>query len=194
MFALDQQLFLWINAGPATPAWVILLARLLCDAVPGAAGAMLLAVAAVRRSWRQPVATAIAALLLAWVAVRLLRAGLPMPRPALLGLGTQWADQGTRPGFPSMHAATLFAFAAGLLAAGLRGPGRLMLLLATIVALCRVVLGLHFPSDVAAGALLGTGLGWLVARAPLPRLRWRRLRRVRLQAPAFFSRGTRPIR
>jgi undecaprenyl-diphosphatase len=31
-----------------------------------------------------------------------------------------------------------------------------------LVAVSRVALGLHYPSDVAAGAIIGAGIGWLV--------------------------------
>jgi membrane-associated phospholipid phosphatase len=59
--------------------------------------------------------------------------------------------------FPSGHATSAFA-AAGVVAAlhpRLRAP---ILGLAALVALSRVYLGVHFPSDVLAGAALGLGI------------------------------------
>lgn len=204
MFELDQQLFLWLNAGPHTPAWVIVLARAVCDVLPALVVGALGLWMGVHRARRQALGAALAAMWLAWVVVRLARFGLPMPRPAMFGLGTQWAEQGARPGFPSMHATTLFAFAAALRLSGQSMAGGWMLGLAAAVALCRLVLGLHFPSDVTAGAVLGCALAWLVVRTPLPkrltlprgrrRLLTRGWARRRDQALAFFSRGTRPIR
>jgi undecaprenyl-diphosphatase len=62
--------------------------------------------------------------------------------------------------FPSGHTMTAFAVALPMmlfypeLAAGL-------LLCAVSIALSRILLGMHFLSDVVAGALLGIGLGYL---------------------------------
>jgi membrane-associated phospholipid phosphatase len=74
---------------------------------------------------------------------------------------------------PSGHAATAFAaaVAVGLVYPRLRRP---LLALAAVVALSRVYLGVHYLSDVLAGAALGTLLGvaatWAVrAVAPAPR-------------------------
>jgi undecaprenyl-diphosphatase len=63
--------------------------------------------------------------------------------------------------FPSGH--TLHAFAFAALLSGLH-PALAPWLwsFAVLVALSRVVLGLHFPSDVAAGAVLGIGTGALM--------------------------------
>lgn len=59
-------------------------------------------------------------------------------------------------GFPSGHATTAFAFAvimASVLGPRWRWP---LLILATLIALSRVVTGVHFLTDVVAGAALGT--------------------------------------
>ena len=41
---------------------------------------------------------------------------------------------------------------------------------ATLVALSRVALGLHYPSDVLAGALLGAGLAALAVQSPFTQI------------------------
>jgi len=64
--------------------------------------------------------------------------------------------------FPSGHAARVVLI--GVLAIGL-GPGWLAIFLcvwAPLVALSRVAMGLHYLSDVAAGAVLGAIAGWVV--------------------------------
>ena len=43
------------------------------------------------------------------------------------------------------------------------------LAMATLIAWSRISLGLHFPFDVAAGAVLGTVCGWAVVRLVMPR-------------------------
>jgi undecaprenyl-diphosphatase len=78
----------------------------------------------------------------------------------------------TDPSFPSGHAAGSFAFAAFVFTTH-RRAGFALSCVALLIALSRVALGVHYPSDVAAGALLGTLLGWAGARCsaavrPLP--------------------------
>ena len=57
--------------------------------------------------------------------------------------------------YPSAHSSTSFA-AAGALARAL--PSRPLYLAATAMALSRPYLGVHYPSDIVAGALLGRAL------------------------------------
>ncbi|HEY7177738.1 MAG TPA: phosphatase PAP2 family protein [Gaiella sp.] len=58
------------------------------------------------------------------------------------------------PSFPSDHASAAFAIAFAVLAFSRRGGG-LFLLAATVVGLSRIALGVHYPSDVLAGAFVG---------------------------------------
>ena len=106
----------------------------------------------------------------AWVACRLIRWGLPMPRPVQLGMGHQWIHHGASASFPSMHAAGAFALAMGINLGVARRRQWLIVttwLLATSVAISRVVLGVHFPSDVLAGMLTGAASATLVWRSTL---------------------------
>ncbi len=60
----------------------------------------------------------------------------------------------TGPSLPSLHAATSFAFAVGL---GLALPRtlRLVLPVAILISISRIAVGVHWPSDVLAGAIYG---------------------------------------
>ena len=79
--------------------------------------------------------------------------------------GVRRAGRAPRPSsFPSGHTASAFAFAT---AATLEMPavGPALGATAMLVAWSRVHRGQHFPSDVAAGALLGTAVGAVAGRA-----------------------------
>lgn len=67
--------------------------------------------------------------------------------------------------FPSGHSAAAFAFATGA-CAELPVLAPVLVPLAGAVAYSRVHTGVHYPSDVAAGAAIGIGSGMLVKRVP----------------------------
>jgi undecaprenyl-diphosphatase len=71
------------------------------------------------------------------------------------------------PGFPSDHATASFAIAVAVLLRNRRW-GVALLLLATLLAVSRVALGIHYPSDVLAGAALGSATA-IALWAPLTR-------------------------
>ena len=64
--------------------------------------------------------------------------------------------------YPSAHASTSFAGARALAAAGL--PSAPLHAIAAAMALSRPYLGVHYPSDVLAGAVLGDALARLMSR------------------------------
>lgn len=102
----------------------------------------------------------------------------------LLVLGFQFLSQRPRPesvrlvlaapnfpAFPSGHTALAFAFATVLTLATRRWMvGAAAVLLACLIAISRVYLGHHYPSDVLAGAVLGSAIGaagyGVVGRSP----------------------------
>ena len=82
------------------------------------------------------------------------------PRPHLEGLPHLMATASSR-SFPSAHAASSFA-AARALADAL--PATQVYTLATLMALSRPYLGVHYPSDIVAGIALGTAIAELCRR------------------------------
>ena len=77
------------------------------------------------------------------------------------------------PSFPSDHATAAFAIAVSIWLRN-RKVGWLALAMATILAIARVAVGVHYPADVIGGALIGTACAlvlWLPPiRRPLDRL------------------------
>lgn len=188
MRALDFALFELVNAGAEAPAWSIAFARFASDQLPGLLAAAILCAAAFDRRLRYAAFTALVSVLVVWVVVNLFRSLLPFERPAFYGLGIQWAPQGARPGFPSLHTAGTFAAAFALWCLPRRAPMLAALALAALVGWSRLYLGLHFPLDVVVGVLLAALVAIVVERRvsrPLnlalrawmrPRLRARRAR------------------
>jgi undecaprenyl-diphosphatase len=69
------------------------------------------------------------------------------------------------PSFPSDHATAAFALAVAIFLYH-RRAGWLMLAMATLVAVSRVLVGTHYPSDILAGALLGSLSACLIYLVP----------------------------
>ena len=121
----------------------------------GAAGS-LLAPAPRRGRWREATATVAAA----YVANTAIKLVVRRPRPVLPGLPPLTRTP-TALGFPSAHATSSFAAARVYSAAG--APAAPLYALACGLATSRLYLGVHYPSDVIAGALLGSAIGALGA-------------------------------
>ena len=138
--------------------------------------------------WRLASASALAAAAFALLANQLVAHVWDRPRPfAAHEAGTHLlAPPSPDPSFPSDHAAAAFAIAFAVLAFSRRG-GIAFLAVASFIAISRVALGLHYPSDVVAGMIVGwaaamfvteLGRGWLarlvrlLGRVTDPPLAW----------------------
>src|SRR5581483_4076215 len=87
------------------------------------------------------------------------------PRPFVHHHVTQLVPHADDASFPSDHAAGGFALAVAVWRAAdrwARRLGWLLLALAAVLAFSRVYIGVHYPFDVAGGALIGAAAAWAV--------------------------------
>jgi membrane-associated phospholipid phosphatase len=138
--AIERPVLLYSRTGEHAALWLAL----------GAAGA------AADRERRERWIRATVSVAVAYVVNTLLKLVVRRKRPLLDGLPALIATP-TKLSFPSAHASSSFAaaraFSGGLLPAG---P---LYAAAGAMAVSRVYLGVHYPTDIAAGALLGAAIG-----------------------------------
>jgi undecaprenyl-diphosphatase len=145
--------FVWLTAPPARALWLAGLAV----AIGGLGG---------RRGRAAVLLAALAVGLADLAAAELLKPGLDRLRPcfALPEAALLLPRQAHSPSFPSSHAANAFA-AAFLLCRVSRALGAAAVVAAGLIAYSRVYVGVHYPSDLLGGALLGTAVS--LALGPL---------------------------
>ena len=115
----------------------------------GEHGALWIVPGVLHRAWR-PAARTVA---IAYAVNQLVKLAVPRSRPRLEGL-PPLIRTGSDRTFPSAHATTSFAGARVYAQLGL--PAAPLYAVAAALAASRVWLGVHHPSDVLAGAALGT--------------------------------------
>ena len=168
LFFIDRWLFHWVNHSWTNPVFDRVMPLLSGNAwfVP----AVVLAVVALlwRGGLRGRLCVALLALAIAATdggACKHLKSGLGRPRP--FNAVPSLPDTTVRVGrsdsgsMPSSHAANWFA-AAVVLGTYYRRSVRWTLPLALAVSFSRVYNGVHYPSDVLVGMLLGAGIGWAI--------------------------------
>jgi undecaprenyl-diphosphatase len=120
---------------------------------------------------------------------QLIGKAFPRPRPYLSHAVNQLIPRSLDTSFPSDHAILGFAVAVMVWRYN-RRVGTALLVLATLLAVARVFVGAHYPSDVFGGAVLGAltsvALDYLSLRPPVAKLLdsvFGILRRFRVAAP-----------
>lgn len=123
--------------------------------------ALLLGWACVSDPWRLVPLVGVTAV--GFVAVSFFRRRFNAPRPyECCAIAPLIARDGAGKSFPSRHTFSAFAIAVSWFAASV--PVAVVLLVAAgVLAVCRVLGGVHFPRDVVAGAFIGSATGALAA-------------------------------
>lgn len=100
--------------------------------------------------------------LLAWIITFAIEYVVNRPRPYnALGIKPLSLPAIETPSFPSAHATIAFAIA-GLIFFYSSPLGIVLLIIAALVALSRVFVGVHYMTDVIAGAIIGFLVSWAV--------------------------------
>lgn len=160
----DVWLLQWCNRAAASSATLYHLALFSSLWLPWLMAAVLLYLAVEQgRRADHFVLPLVLAIAFSWLACRELKALFSSSRPFVMGHATALLGHSPSAGFPSMHASVAFAVAVAMWRACPRhAPWKWALgLAAGLMAWSRMALGLHYPSDVLAGAVLGSAAGLL---------------------------------
>jgi undecaprenyl-diphosphatase len=128
----------------------------------------LLAHGAGRVAWRRAVVAAVLSAGVALLVAKVISEVVDRARPFVAdphGVHL-FAAHAPDPGFPSDHATAAFAIAVAI-ALRKRGWGVFALVAAAVLSVGRVALGVHYPSDVLAGAAVGAAAALVLWWAPL---------------------------
>ena len=104
----------------------------------------------------------VAAVILASLIAELIKLLVDRQRPFEILVDANTIISASGPSFPSAHASRAFAVATLFLFSSSRRTGIVAFAIAALIAVSRVYLGVHWPSDVIAGALVGIAMGYAV--------------------------------
>lgn len=125
------------------------------------AGAVVLFVVADYKKFLKPAIIAGLAGLLARFFTALIHIFYFSPRPFVNFKVNQILDHANRSSFPSSHASVAFAIATIIYFFN-KKLGWIGFALAFLISVSRVFVGIHWPSDILAGAVLGVAVGWIL--------------------------------
>ncbi|WNN45797.1 MULTISPECIES: undecaprenyl-diphosphate phosphatase [Winslowiella] len=160
MEELNRTLFLWINATPESPQWLLALATFIARDLIAIVPLLIVAlwlwgpkdrVTSQRELVLKTGIALIYALAISWCLGSL----FPHPRPFTLNIGHQFLEHAPDYSYPSDHGTTIFTFALSFLFWHRRWSGAILMLAGVLIAWSRVFLGVHWPMDMIGGLLVG---------------------------------------
>lgn len=113
------------------------------------------------RAWKMILKALIAAVLARLAIVNIIRWIWPRARPFAENNVTLLVAKSSEASFPSGHAAFYFAISTVVFSYN-KEVGVLFYLLSFLICVARIFVGLHWPSDILAGAAVGIFSGWLI--------------------------------
>lgn len=116
-----------------------------------------------RKYWKMVFQSLIAAFISRFIIVSFIRFILERPRPFVENNVNLLLEHSDSASFPSGHASFYFALATVVFLKD-KKIGSLFFLGAFLISLSRVFVGIHWPSDILAGAIIGILSGWLIAK------------------------------
>jgi len=127
-----------------------------------------------KKYWLMVTQSFLAAVLARLVITEIIRWLWPRPRPFVENhINLLFSYNAAEPSFPSGHAAFYFAIAT-IVYSWNKKTGILFYIASFLISFARVFSGIHWPSDILAGAAIGIISGWLIvlfSRKFFPRLR-----------------------
>jgi len=157
---LNYGLFYWINATPASPAWMIDLATFVAKDLISIVPALV----AILWLWgprrqvgaqRQLVIKIAMALGVSLLASWLLGHIFPHDRPFVDHVGYNFLHHAADDSFPSDHGTVIFTFALAFVCWHRLWSGLVLMAVALAVAWSRIYLGVHWPLDMLGGLMVG---------------------------------------
>ncbi len=174
MNSANQQLFLIFNAAAGASPWLVVAARVIAsDAI-----SLVPILLACLWIWgpihrRAELAATAVATALALAANQVIGALWYEPRPFMVGLGHTLLSHAPENSFPSDHTTFLLAVGFGLLTTRAAPAfGKLVVLLGLLVGWARIYLGLHFPVDMLASAIIAAVFSIAAVLILMPVRRW----------------------
>jgi undecaprenyl-diphosphatase len=167
LWELDKSVFKLMNLAGTSTILDILMVSFTALGLPYVLG--MLSVPLWMRAKKEQAIDLVVLIVIVSVSVELIKLVVRRERPfdvldEVNGVSFGGFSKASDPSFPSAHAARAFAVAVLLTHGRSRGQASAAIGVAAMIGISRIYLGVHWPSDVLAGALLGVGIAFLVVK------------------------------